>query len=79
MAKVKIPATRPKWTSGNYTVLVGDEHQGYFRTFTGAWHWRNYLKATQADGTVLRIQEHGRTINIHTVGVDHGNLLDWAK
>jgi hypothetical protein len=73
--KSRIPVTKPKWTGGKYAVLVGAEHQGYFRTFTGAWNWRNYLDRTLPDGTEIRIQVDGQTTNIHTVGVVHGSYI----
>lgn len=60
----KIPKTRPNWISGKYSVLLGDEHQGYFRTYMGAWNWKEFLLSRAPVGIELRIQAHGQTISI---------------
>lgn len=65
---MRTPSTRPNWKGGKFAVLVGDEHQGYFRTFTGAWHWRNYLATTAPAGTMLAVTEHGQVVNVRTAG-----------
>ena len=68
--KPKIPTTKPNWSKGRYAVLVGDEHQGYFRRIDSALRWRDYLAASAAKGTTIYITDNGATVNVKRVGDD---------
>ena len=61
-----VPTTRPNWTKGRFAVLVGEEHQGYFRQFRSAHAWKIYLLTTVPVNTTVYIMDNGRIVNMST-------------
>lgn len=60
---LRIPATRPSWSAGNYAVIVDGEHAGYFRQFRSAWLWRQYLVAAKPDAALIYIHHRGAPVS----------------
>lgn len=60
---MKIPNTRPNWTTGKYSVYVGDDLIGYFRQYRSAWAWMNYIHETQPTKRIV-ISIPGNIINV---------------
>lgn len=59
------PMTAPSWSNdGRYSLLVGDEHRGYFRQFRSAFAWREYVRATEPDVREVRILDRSDVVNI---------------